>query len=109
MQFGEICAAFMNDDHFAVDDGLARDIERAGDRGEAFGPIETVTGESPPPPGVDMKLDAVAVVFDLMQPVADGHLGFKGRKLRLMKPGIWVRGTKLSRPTNVEEHRQGTQ
>jgi hypothetical protein len=44
LQFGEIGTPFMDHDHFPVDDGLAGNIERAGNNREALGPVQPVAG-----------------------------------------------------------------
>ena len=44
LQFREVGSPFMDDHHLAVDDGLARYGERAGNLGEALGPVESVAG-----------------------------------------------------------------
>jgi hypothetical protein len=41
-RLGEVSAALMDDNHLAVDDGLARDGVRACDLGEVLGPIQTI-------------------------------------------------------------------
>jgi hypothetical protein len=40
LQFREVGTALMGDDHFAVDDGFTRDIERAGNHRESLGPVQ---------------------------------------------------------------------
>ena len=59
----------MDDHHFAIDDGFARNGERAGNLGEALGPVQPVAGEDLLPSAVEMDLDAVAVVLDFMKPL----------------------------------------
>jgi hypothetical protein len=49
LQFGEISPAFMDDDYFPIDDGFARNGERACNLGKALGPVQPV-------PGVDFFL-----------------------------------------------------
>jgi hypothetical protein len=39
LKFGEVGAAFMDDDYLAIDDGLTRNVEGASNGGEAFGPV----------------------------------------------------------------------
>jgi hypothetical protein len=39
LEFGEIGPAFMDDHYLSVDDGLAGNVEGAGDEGEALGPV----------------------------------------------------------------------
>ena len=45
LQFGEIRPAFMDDDYLPIDDGFARNGERACNLREALGPIQPVAGE----------------------------------------------------------------
>jgi hypothetical protein len=35
----------MDDDYITIDNGFARDRERASDLGEAFGPVQPIAGE----------------------------------------------------------------
>ena len=74
----------MGDDHLTVNDGLAADIEGAGNCGEPFGPIQPVTGEDLLPAAVDMDLDAVAVELDFMKPL----LALRGFGLQRCKLGL---------------------
>jgi hypothetical protein len=84
LKFRKICATFVDNDHFAIDDRLAGKIEGAGDQGKPFRPVQPVSGEDLPLPFVQVDLDPVAVEFDLVKPLRpDWHLGFQGRKLGL--------------------------
>jgi hypothetical protein len=63
------------------------EIEGAGNDGKTLGPIEAVPRKHAFFPGVGMKLDAVAVVFDFVNPLlALGSLALQGRKLGLNEP-----------------------
>ena len=87
LQFGEVGSALMGDHHFSVDDGLAGNIEGAGNGGEPLGPVQPVSGVDLLPAAVDVDLDAVAVELDLMKPLlALGSLGLQCRKLGLNEP-----------------------
>ena len=87
LEFGEVGASFMDDHHLAVDDGFARYGERAGNLGEALGPVQPVAGEDLLSSAVEMDLDAVAVVLDFMKPlVALGRFGLQRGKLGLNEP-----------------------
>jgi hypothetical protein len=62
--------------HFTVDDRLTGDIEGPGNQGGAFRPLQTIAGIDLLLSSVQMDLDAVAVVFDFMQPLsAHGRFG----------------------------------
>jgi hypothetical protein len=69
LQFGEISPAFMDDDYITIDNGFARDRERASDLGEAFGPVQPIAGEDLLPACAEMHLNAVTVVLDLVKPL----------------------------------------
>lgn len=58
LQFGEIRSTLMDDDHFAVEDRLTWNIQRAGDHGEALGQ-STVAGEGALLPLVELDLDPI--------------------------------------------------
>jgi hypothetical protein len=87
LEFGEVGPAFMDDDHLPINDGLAGYIEGAGNGGKTLGPIEAVPRKHAFFAGVDMQLDAVAVIFDFVNPLlALGSLALQGRKLGLNEP-----------------------
>ena len=87
LEFGEVGAALMDDHHLAVDDGFAWYGERAGNLGEALGPVQPVAGEDLLSSAVEMDLDAIAVVLDFMKPlVALGRLGLQRCELGLNEP-----------------------
>jgi hypothetical protein len=44
LQSREIGSAFVDDDHFVINDPLAENIEGAGDQGKSFGPVQPVAG-----------------------------------------------------------------
>jgi hypothetical protein len=82
----------MDDDHFAIDDGLTRNIERASNNREPFGPVQSVAGIDLLPPAIYVNLHAVAVVLDLMEPLSPwGALVFRVASWGLMNPGISIR------------------
>ena len=77
----------MDDHHLAIDDGFAGYGERAGNFGEALGPIQPVAGEDLLSSAVEMDLDAIAIVFDFMKPlVALGRPRLQRCKLGLNEP-----------------------
>jgi hypothetical protein len=79
----------MDDHDLPVDDGLAWNIEGAGNGREPLGPVQTVAGVDLLPARVDVDLNAVAVELDLMKPlVAFGALDFNVASWGLMNPGI---------------------
>ena len=45
LEFGEVGPAFMNDHGFPFNDGLAGDVEGAGNQRKALGSVQTVAGE----------------------------------------------------------------
>ena len=69
LQLGEAGAAFVDNDDLAINDRLTGNIERASDDGESFGPVETITGVCLSLPSIEVKLDPVAVVLDLVEPL----------------------------------------
>ena len=69
LQFREVGASFMDDHHLPIDDGFAWNGQRAGNLGEALGPVQPVAGEDLLPSPVEMDLDAIAVVLDLVKPL----------------------------------------
>jgi hypothetical protein len=77
----------MDDYYLAVDNGFACDFQRASNLGEAFGPIQPISGEDLLPSAVEVNLDAVAVKLDLMKPlVTPRHLRLQRCKLGLNEP-----------------------
>src|SRR5215216_7707307 len=77
----------MDYDHFAIDDGLTRNIERASNNREPFSPVQSVAGVDLLPPTIYVNLHAVAVVLDLMEPlVALGRFGLQDGELGLNEP-----------------------
>jgi len=89
LQFGKAGAAVFDDDDLAIKDcALDRDVEGAGDHRKPFRPVETRAGEDGPPLLVDVQLDAIAIVFDLVEPlIARGSPGARGRELRYDESG----------------------
>src|SRR5258705_13932178 len=73
LEFGEIGAALMDDDHFPVEDRLAGDVQRAGDHGETLSPVQPVAGEHALLPLVEVDLNTVAVELDFVQPLVAGR------------------------------------
>ena len=69
LQFGKIGPPVMDDDHLPVKDSLALDSEGTRDTGEAFCPVVAVAGEDLDHAAVKMRLDPVAIVFDLVKPL----------------------------------------
>ena len=59
LQFGEISPAFMDDDYITIDNGFARDRERASDLGEAFGPVQPIAGEDLLPDNLEQSGDVI--------------------------------------------------
>ena len=89
LEFGEVGPAFMDNDHLPINDGLAGDIEGAGYGGKTLGPVEAVPRKHAFFSGVDMELDAVAVVFDFVNPLCPlGALLFRVASWGMMNPGI---------------------
>src|SRR4051794_39931658 len=70
LEFGEVGSLFMNDDHLPVDDRLTRDVESSGNDGEPVDPVMAVTCKGLTIVAIDVELDAVAVVFDFMNPLS---------------------------------------
>src|SRR4030081_3481715 len=72
----------------SIDESLVRDECRERRAGrphprEPRGPVLAMTGEQLAPVAGERRDDAVAVVFDLVQPlVTTRHRGYQGRKLR---------------------------
>jgi hypothetical protein len=54
--------------NLAVDDGLPFNVEAVSNPRELADPIVAVAGVGPPVVTVDPELDAVAIVFDFMNP-----------------------------------------
>jgi hypothetical protein len=87
LEFGEVGAALVDDNHLPIDDGLAGHIEGAGDGGKPPYPIMAVAGEGSLLPAVQIELDAVAVEFNLVNPpVAPGCRGLQGGELGFNEP-----------------------
>ena len=77
----------MNDNHLAIDDCLAGDVQGGSDRREPFGPVQTVAGLDLLATTVGINLNAVAVIFDFMEPlIAVRCLGFQCGELGLDEP-----------------------
>ena len=76
-------------DHFTVDDRRAgADVPGiVGDLAEAFGPVVAAAGEDPDGVVVEMKLDAVAVELDFVEPALAGTLSITDASDGSMKPG----------------------
>ena len=87
LKLGEVGAALVDDDHFAVEDRLPGNIQRAGDHGEALRPVQPVAGEYPLFSLVQMNLDPVTVELDFVKPLVAGRrLGLQSGQLRLDEP-----------------------
>jgi hypothetical protein len=69
LEFGEIRATLVDDNHFAVEDRLTGDVQRTGDHGEALRPVQPVAGEYPLFSLVQMNLDPVTVELDFVEPL----------------------------------------
>jgi hypothetical protein len=88
LQFGKVGATFVDDDRFAIKDGLALKCKGVGDVGEPLGPVVTVAREDFSLAPIDMGLKPVAVVFDFVNPLPTrrsialqgGELGFNGKR-----------------------------
>ena len=74
LEFREIRSSLVNDDHFPVDDCLTGNVQSAGDRGKPLHPIQAVASVGLLAASVRMKLNAVAVIFDFVQPPPRGSL-----------------------------------
>jgi hypothetical protein len=70
LKFGEVGALLMDDDDLAVDDRLPFDGEGAGNDREPVDPVMAVAGEGLTIVAVDVELDAIAVVFDFVNPLS---------------------------------------
>src|SRR3954451_21075701 len=70
LKFGEVGALFVDDDHLPVHDGLTRDVEGPGNARKPVDPVVAVPGEGLTVVAVDVELDAVAVVFDFVNPLS---------------------------------------
>ena len=69
----------MDHNHFAIDYGLASNVHGRGNVREAFGPIEPVAGEDILASRVGLNLNAIAVVFDFVNPLITlGRFSFQG-------------------------------
>src|SRR4051812_49925017 len=72
----------MDDDHLPVHDGLTRNVEGASNDREPVDPVMAVAGEGLPVVAIDVQLDAVAVVFDFVNPLSPRRsFHLQGRKL----------------------------
>jgi hypothetical protein len=82
LKFGEVGSLFVDDDYFPVHDNLTWDVESACNDREPVDPVVAITGKSLAVVAVDMKLDAVAVVFDFVNPLSPRRrFHLRGRKL----------------------------
>src|SRR3954454_18095968 len=70
LKFGEVGALFVDDYHLTIDNGLPLDVEGARNDREPVDPVMAVAGEGLPVVAVDVELDAVAVVFDFVNPLS---------------------------------------
>jgi hypothetical protein len=105
LEFGEVGAALVDDDHFAVEDRLTGDVQRSGDHREALRPIQPVAGENPLPSLVEVGLDAIAVELNLMEPLVAGRrLGLQRSELRLYESGHFRRGGRRNDYTRTLDH-----
>jgi hypothetical protein len=59
----------VNHDDLTIDDGLAANVQSGGDGREAFGPVQPVTGVDLLSTGVGVNLDAIAVIFNFVNPL----------------------------------------
>jgi hypothetical protein len=77
----------MDDHDLSVDDGFARDVERASNLGKAFGPVQSSSGVDLLSSAVEMHLNAIAVELDLVKPkIALGRFGLQGGELGFNEP-----------------------
>jgi hypothetical protein len=84
---GAVCRG---DHHLAIDNGGPRADQEGGISNplEALSPVIAAACEYPDTFVDDVKLDAVAVELDLMQPaLAARHLSYRRRQAGSMKPG----------------------
>lgn len=80
----EVCAAVLDDDRLAVNDGWAGNIESARNPREALGLVDAVAGKDGPAAAARLQLHPVAVVLYLIEPLtARGRLRLKRGELRL--------------------------
>src|SRR5258708_35907188 len=113
LEFREVGTSFMDDHHLPVEDGLAGDIQGAGNCRKPFGPVQAVAGVDLAPAGVDADLDAVAVVLDFVKPLTPYRsLGLQGGQLGFNEPRHLDFAThsathKKPPPTATERRRTG--
>ena len=105
LKFGEIRPPLVDDDHFAVEDRLTGNIQRAGDHGEALRPVQPVAGEYPLSSLVQMNLDPVTVELDFMEPLVAGRrAGLQRGQLRFDEPRHFCRGARHTGCTHTLGH-----
>ena len=75
----------MDNDHLAIDDRLAVNVEGSDDDRKTLCPVQPIAGENALLSSVDVDLDAVAVVLDFVQPIAPWSFTLEGRELGLDK------------------------
>ena len=93
LEFGEVRATLLDDDHFAVEDRLTGDVQRASDHGEALRPVQPLAGEYPLLSLVQMNLDPVTIELNFMEPLVAGRrLGLQRSQLRLDERRHFRRG-----------------
>jgi hypothetical protein len=89
LEFREIGPPLVDHDHLTIDDGFAWYGKRAGNLGEAFGPIQPVASVNFLPAAVEMNLNAISIEFDFMKPLlALGRFGLQCYELGFDEPGI---------------------
>src|SRR3984885_1952448 len=109
LKFGEVGAALVDDDHFAVEDRLAGDVKRAGDHGEALRPVQPVAGEYTLFSLVQMNLNPVTVELDFVEPLVAGRrLGLQRGQLRLDEPRHFRRGGRRNHSPRTFRHHSKT-
>jgi len=93
----------MDDNNFSVEDGLAGDIQRAGNHGKPLRPVQPVAGEHLLFPLVEVDLDPVAVELDFVKPLVAGRrLGLQRGQLRLDDSRHCRRGGRRNNSTPTE-------
>jgi hypothetical protein len=76
LQLREVCTAFVDNDHLAVDDRITGHVECSRNEGEALGPVQIVAGEDFLAATITVNLYMVAVVSNF------ANLLFASRRFR---------------------------
>src|SRR5579871_4290032 len=87
----------MDDYDLTIEDCLAFQVKGFGDTREPLGPVMTVAGENFDLTAIEVRLNPIAVVFDFVNPLFSRRgFAFRLASWGLTKPGIGLRGTKLT-------------